>query len=73
MQADWQIAPHSLKDVQVVTAIAEIVFAVYLDPVDGWHRLEEIGVVHVTQSDTDAGRRAKSRAEGIHANRVPTW
>jgi hypothetical protein len=50
-----------------------MVFAVYFDPVDGRHRLEEIGVVCVTQSDADASGRAASRAEGIHVNCVPKW
>src|SRR5260221_11049231 len=54
MQADRIPGTHMLQHVQVVAAVAEIVFAVDFQPAGPWMRLEEFPVMARAQADADA-------------------
>jgi hypothetical protein len=65
---------------QKVTAIAEVVFAMHFDPVDGGHRCQKIGVVRLSEPDADTCQCSQRagflavRSDGCnvsHVNQVP--
>jgi hypothetical protein len=68
MKADRQTASHDVEHMQVIAAIAEIVLAVHLDPVDRGRRCEKVMVMRMTQPNTDAGWRAGNRTDGSHVS-----
>ncbi len=54
MQADWILGAHVVQHVEIISTVAEIVFAVDFQPIGLGMRVEKFAVVAGSQSDADA-------------------
>ena len=54
MQAERIVLADMLEHMQIVAAIAEVVLAVHLEPIDRGRATQELGVMGSAQTDADA-------------------